>query len=143
MVHFWVNRSKWKYSGHDFLALNAPSKNAQYPSRITTLHLYSRYKSRDDFIADVRLIFDNCEIFNEDDSPVGKAGHGMRKFFEVRWAELTDKHSWYSNLMHFKYLSEWSESFSRNLRAFIFNLWIIWNLFFFRLHPILFGLAIF
>lgn len=53
------------------------------------------YKSRDDFIADVRLIFDNCEIFNEDDSPVGKAGHGMRKYFEVRWAELTDKHSWY------------------------------------------------
>ncbi|KAG4066992.1 hypothetical protein HA402_007740 [Bradysia odoriphaga] len=52
-----------------------------------------QYKSRDDFIADVRLIFDNCEIFNEDDSPVGKAGHGMRKFFEVRWAELTDKHS--------------------------------------------------
>lgn len=52
-----------------------------------------RYKSRDDFIADVRLIFDNCEIFNEDDSPVGKAGHGMRKYFEVRWAELTDKHS--------------------------------------------------
>lgn len=34
-------------------------------------------------------------MFNEDDSPVGKAGHGMRKFFEVRWAELTDKHSWY------------------------------------------------
>lgn len=54
---------------------------------------FCSYKSRDDFIADVRLIFDNCEIFNEDDSPVGKAGHGMRKFFEVRWAELTDKHS--------------------------------------------------
>lgn len=71
------------------------------------MYLHSRYKSREDFIADVRLIFDNCEIFNEDDSPVGKAGHGMRKFFEVRWAELTDKHSWYSNLMHFKYLSEW------------------------------------
>lgn len=63
-----------------------------------------RYKSRDDFIADVRLIFDNCEIFNEDDSPVGKAGHGMRKYFEVRWAELTDKHSWYQ--LHMKFLNE-------------------------------------
>lgn len=51
------------------------------------------YKSREDFCVDVRQIFDNCEMFNEDDSPVGKAGHGMRKFFESRWAELTDKHS--------------------------------------------------
>lgn len=55
--------------------------------------LVHRYKSREDFCVDVRQIFDNCEMFNEDDSPVGKAGHGMRKFFEVRWAELTDKHS--------------------------------------------------
>lgn len=51
------------------------------------------YKSRDDFIGDVRQIFDNCEMFNEDDSPVGTAGHGMRKYFEQRWAELTEKHS--------------------------------------------------
>ncbi|XP_017069083.1 bromodomain adjacent to zinc finger domain protein 2B isoform X3 [Drosophila eugracilis] len=51
------------------------------------------YKSREDFCVDVRQIFDNCEMFNEDDSPVGKAGHGMRKFFESRWGELTDKHS--------------------------------------------------
>uniref|UniRef100_A0A182XZZ5 Uncharacterized protein n=1 Tax=Anopheles stephensi TaxID=30069 RepID=A0A182XZZ5_ANOST len=51
------------------------------------------YKSREDFIADVRQIFDNCEVFNEDDSPVGIAGHGMRKFFEQRWADLTEKHT--------------------------------------------------
>ncbi|XP_031616444.1 bromodomain adjacent to zinc finger domain protein 2B isoform X2 [Contarinia nasturtii] len=57
--------------------------------RIQDMH----YKSRDDFIADVRLIFDNCEMFNEDDSPVGKAGHSLRKFFEARWVDLTDKHS--------------------------------------------------
>lgn len=58
------------------------------------LHFTSNsYKSREDFCVDVRQIFDNCEMFNEDDSPVGKAGHGMRKFFELRWAELTDKHS--------------------------------------------------
>lgn len=37
---------------------------------------------------DVRQIFDNCETFNEDDSPVGKAGHCMRQFFEARWSEL-------------------------------------------------------
>jgi len=53
----------------------------------------STYKSRDDFVADVRQIFNNCEVFNEDDSPVGKAGHGMRKYFELRWAELTGTNS--------------------------------------------------
>ncbi|XP_044588575.1 bromodomain adjacent to zinc finger domain protein 2B isoform X7 [Cotesia glomerata] len=49
----------------------------------------SNYKSRDEFCADVRQMFTNCEVFNEDDSPVGKAGHGMRTFFESRWMEIT------------------------------------------------------
>ena len=49
----------------------------------------SAYKSRNEFVEDVRLIFSNCEVFNEDDSPVGKAGHAMRNLFETRWAELT------------------------------------------------------
>ena len=48
------------------------------------------YKSRDEFVEDVRLIFTNCEVFNEDDSPVGKAGHTMRNLFETRWTELTN-----------------------------------------------------
>ena len=47
------------------------------------------YKLRDGFLDDVRLIFSNCELFNEDDSPVGKAGHAMKRHFEARWAELT------------------------------------------------------
>lgn len=51
-----------------------------------------RYKSREEFCADVRLIFNNCETFNEDDSPVGKAGHSMRSFFETRWGELNGSH---------------------------------------------------
>jgi hypothetical protein len=46
------------------------------------------YKTREDFCDDVRLIFANCEIFNEDDSPVGKAGHAMRHLFDTRWVEL-------------------------------------------------------
>ncbi|XP_067003297.2 bromodomain adjacent to zinc finger domain protein 2B isoform X3 [Anabrus simplex] len=53
----------------------------------------SVYKSRDEFCADVRLIFNNCETFNEDDSPVGKAGHSMRSFFETRWGELNGHNS--------------------------------------------------
>ena len=48
------------------------------------------YKSRDEYVEDVRLIFSNCEVFNEDNSPVGKAGHAMRNLFETRWAELTN-----------------------------------------------------
>ena len=49
----------------------------------------SGYKTRDEFVDDVRLIFTNCEQFNEDDSPVGKAGHALRTHFQTRWAELT------------------------------------------------------
>lgn len=48
----------------------------------------NQYKTRGDFAADVRLIFNNCQTFNEDDSEVGRAGHNMRKFFEVRWKQL-------------------------------------------------------
>nr|XP_024218419.1 bromodomain adjacent to zinc finger domain protein 2B isoform X4 [Halyomorpha halys] len=51
---------------------------------------HNEYKSRDDFVSDVRLIFDNCETFNEDNSPVGKAGHSLRLYFETKWAELTN-----------------------------------------------------
>ncbi|XP_063835602.1 uncharacterized protein LOC135084795 [Ostrinia nubilalis] len=43
------------------------------------------YKCKEEFASDVRLIFSNCEVFNEDDSPVGRAGHNMRQFFEQRW----------------------------------------------------------
>lgn len=46
------------------------------------------YKTREDFCSDVRLIFSNCEVFNEDDSPVGKAGYAMKSLFNTRWAEL-------------------------------------------------------
>jgi len=49
------------------------------------------YKSRADFYADVELIFDNCETFNEDESPVGRAGHSLRAFFDKRWKELCEK----------------------------------------------------
>jgi len=51
--------------------------------------VYDSYKTHDEFSADVRLVFSNCEMFNEDDSLVGQAGHVMKQFFESRWAELT------------------------------------------------------
>ena len=48
-----------------------------------------RYRVRDEFKADVQLIFSNCKRYNEDESPVGRAGHLMKLFFDSRWAELT------------------------------------------------------
>lgn len=54
---------------------------------------FCSYKSKEEFCVDVRQIFNNCETFNEDDSPVGKAGHCMRQFFEARWNDLCTSHS--------------------------------------------------
>ncbi|XP_064162855.1 bromodomain adjacent to zinc finger domain protein 2A-like isoform X3 [Anguilla rostrata] len=50
--------------------------------------LQGEYRSCEEFAADARLVFDNCELFNEDTSEVGVAGHSMRRFFESRWAEF-------------------------------------------------------
>lgn len=47
-----------------------------------------RYNSCEEFAADAQLVFNNCELFNEDTSEVGVAGHAMRRFFESRWAEF-------------------------------------------------------
>ncbi|XP_054280397.1 bromodomain adjacent to zinc finger domain protein 2B isoform X2 [Macrosteles quadrilineatus] len=66
-------------------------KNPMDFSTIRKRLMDSGYKSREEFCSDVRLIFNNCETFNEDDSPVGKAGHNMRLFFETRWTELTNQ----------------------------------------------------
>ncbi|XP_039602501.1 bromodomain adjacent to zinc finger domain protein 2A isoform X2 [Polypterus senegalus] len=46
------------------------------------------YCSCEEFAADAQLVFDNCQLFNEDTSAVGMAGHSLRKFFESRWLEF-------------------------------------------------------
>ncbi|XP_006872091.1 PREDICTED: bromodomain adjacent to zinc finger domain protein 2B [Chrysochloris asiatica] len=46
-----------------------------------------QYLNLETFALDVRLVFDNCETFNEDDSDIGRAGHSMRKFFEKKWTD--------------------------------------------------------
>ena len=51
--------------------------------------LFSSYKGKDDFKEDVEAIFKNCQVFNEDDSPVGKCGKNMKTFFQRRWTDLT------------------------------------------------------
>ncbi|XP_077176060.1 bromodomain adjacent to zinc finger domain protein 2B isoform X11 [Paroedura picta] len=47
-----------------------------------------QYPNLEAFAVDVRLVFDNCETFNEDDSDIGRAGHNMRKHFEKKWTEI-------------------------------------------------------
>jgi len=48
------------------------------------------YENKEQFAYDCRLIFDNCEFFNEDDSAIGKAGHKLRAYFETKWLKLFD-----------------------------------------------------
>lgn len=45
---------------------------------------YPTFKS---WVSDVRLIFQNCEIFNEDDSEIGRAGHTLHAYFEAKWSK--------------------------------------------------------
>lgn len=65
-----------------------------------------RYPNLETFAVDVRLVFDNCETFNEDDSDIGRAGHSMRKYFEKKWTDIF-KVSWsYNNLSFFFLLNK-------------------------------------
>ncbi|XP_075789593.1 bromodomain adjacent to zinc finger domain protein 2B isoform X19 [Pelodiscus sinensis] len=47
-----------------------------------------QYPNLEAFSLDIKLVFDNCETFNEDDSDIGRAGHNMRKYFEKKWTEI-------------------------------------------------------
>ncbi|XP_072019979.1 LOW QUALITY PROTEIN: bromodomain adjacent to zinc finger domain protein 2B-like [Amphiura filiformis] len=51
-------------------------------------------RTHEEFAADVRLMFDNCETYNEDESEVGQAGHAMRAFFEKRWPEVLKEYGY-------------------------------------------------
>ncbi|XP_078273109.1 transcription intermediary factor 1-alpha-like isoform X2 [Rhinoraja longicauda] len=46
------------------------------------------YQRAEDFVADIRLIFKNCEEFNEPDSEVAHAGRTLAQYFEVKVAAL-------------------------------------------------------
>ncbi|KAH9496063.1 Bestrophin-3 [Bulinus truncatus] len=59
-----------------------------FPEHEESTPLLKSYKHRQEFAADMRLIFNNCETFNEDDSDVGQAGFNMRQYFERRWLDM-------------------------------------------------------
>lgn len=45
----------------------------------------NQYRKREEFLHDIELLLTNCEYFNEDDSPVGQAGHLLRTVFQTQW----------------------------------------------------------
>ncbi|KAL7061828.1 hypothetical protein AAHC03_0761 [Spirometra sp. Aus1] len=51
----------------------------------------ARTYSLHEWLCDVRLIFQNCEVFNEDDSDIGRAGHFMHGYFESKWGSKGDE----------------------------------------------------
>ncbi|KAM4702042.1 bromodomain adjacent to zinc finger domain protein 2A [Discoglossus pictus] len=54
--------------------------------------LDGKYSSYEEFAEDAELVFSNCQLFNEDDSEVGKAGLIMKQFYESRWEEFSQEH---------------------------------------------------
>ncbi|CAF0760101.1 unnamed protein product [Didymodactylos carnosus] len=85
------NESSWPFK--------SPVDNKQYPDYLDVIKQpmdfqtmkkkmkTNQYEKKDDFVMDVRLIFDNCELYNEDDSPVCQAAHLLRTYFETRWTK--------------------------------------------------------
>ena len=47
-----------------------------------------KYTANDDMYKDIKLIFNNCHKFNEDESEVGQAGLTMSCYFEKRYSEI-------------------------------------------------------
>ncbi|XP_036783988.2 bromodomain adjacent to zinc finger domain protein 2B-like [Manis pentadactyla] len=60
-----------------------------------------QYPNLEAFAVNVRLVFDNCEAFNEDDSDTGRAGHSMRKYFEKKWTDTLKVSRSYNNFSFF------------------------------------------
>lgn len=53
--------------------------------------LSDRYSNCVEFAEDAELVFSNCQLFNEDESDVGKAGLVLKKFYENRWEEFSQE----------------------------------------------------
>lgn len=69
----------------DHVALKIPD----YPEKIkkpmdlrTITEKMNEYKTEEEFVNDVRLIFSNCYTYNGDDSPVSKMAHELETYFD-------------------------------------------------------------
>ncbi|KAF0992284.1 hypothetical protein HZS_3652 [Henneguya salminicola] len=59
----------------DFKTINKKIKN-------------TKYKTVTQFYNDIIQIFENCHIYNDDNSKIGKSGIRLQKIFEKEWAKL-------------------------------------------------------
>uniref|UniRef100_F6T5B1 Bromodomain adjacent to zinc finger domain 2A n=2 Tax=Xenopus tropicalis TaxID=8364 RepID=F6T5B1_XENTR len=66
-------------------------KNPMDFSTIRHKLLNGKYSSCEEFAEDAELVFSNCQLFNEDDSEVGKAGLILKKFYDARWEEFSQE----------------------------------------------------
>ncbi|KAM3933596.1 bromodomain adjacent to zinc finger domain protein 2A isoform 1-T2 [Leptodactylus fuscus] len=66
-------------------------KNPMDFSTMRNKLLNGRYSSCEEFAEDAELVFSNCQLFNEDESEVGKAGLVLKKFYESRWEEFNQE----------------------------------------------------
>ncbi|KAG9491545.1 hypothetical protein GDO78_000190 [Eleutherodactylus coqui] len=66
-------------------------KNPMDFSTMRNKLLNGRYTSCKEFADDAELVFSNCQLFNEDESEVGKAGLVLKKFYESRWEEFNQE----------------------------------------------------
>ncbi|KAG8585679.1 hypothetical protein GDO81_005109 [Engystomops pustulosus] len=66
-------------------------KNPMDFSTMRNKLLNGRYTSCKEFAEDAELVFSNCQLFNEDDSEVGRAGLVLKKFYESRWEEFNQE----------------------------------------------------
>ncbi|XP_075708200.1 bromodomain adjacent to zinc finger domain protein 2A isoform X2 [Rhinoderma darwinii] len=66
-------------------------KNPMDFSTMRNKLLNGRYFSCKEFAEDAELVFSNCQLFNEDDSDVGKAGLVLKKFYQSRWEEFNQE----------------------------------------------------
>lgn len=66
-------------------------KNPMDFSTMRNKLLNGRYSSCVEFAEDAELVFSNCQLFNEDESDVGKAGLVLKKFYESRWEEFSQE----------------------------------------------------
>nr|DBA32883.1 TPA: hypothetical protein GDO54_000636 [Pyxicephalus adspersus] len=66
-------------------------KNPMDFSTMRNKLLNGKYSSCEEFAEDAELVFSNCQLFNEDDSEVGKAGLVLKKFYESRWEEFNQE----------------------------------------------------
>ena len=66
----------------------------QYPMDLGTIDkklVGGSYVSVDDFVADVRLVFNNCRLYNQAGDPVGIAGAKLSELFEKQLKEKVEE----------------------------------------------------